>query len=253
MAQIGHGHGSEFHLMRFLGHHRELFEERIALALNESGTFHWLDFGFSDPHESVSGDQEQLGLSFLAKLGIPQSVVEAVINEYHTYSINRIDTWQNWDAVFTLNGTLYLVEAKARTGEIVSKGNNGGESRGEILRFFKDQLKENKEYGFPVDEEWLGDYYQFANRVATAALLNKHGIKTKVIYIYFTNGFNVRVLSDNGQKVIAVKGSQNASKEDFFAAIKKEKEALSILDNKRLDLLLAAPIFIKAESDKYDD
>ena len=29
MAQIGYGYGSEFHLMRFLGHHRNLLENEI--------------------------------------------------------------------------------------------------------------------------------------------------------------------------------------------------------------------------------
>lgn len=253
MAQIGHGHGSEFQLMRFLGHHRELLEQRITKSLREEGSFRWLDFGFSDPSESVSGDQELLGLSFLEKLDLPKEFVKKAIDEYHTYSINRIDTWQNWDAVFTLNDTLYLVEAKARVGEIISMGDHGGESKAEILRFFKEQLMNNPQYGMRVSEEWLGHYYQFANRIATAALLNKNGIKTKVIYIYFTNGFNIHNLSKNGQKVISVDGSNNATKEAFLKAIEKEKKALSLDGFDSLKLLLAEPVFIKADTDKYED
>ena len=33
MAQIGYGYGSEFQLLRFLGHHRNLLEEAIRKAI----------------------------------------------------------------------------------------------------------------------------------------------------------------------------------------------------------------------------
>lgn len=43
MAQIGYGYGSEFQLLRFLGHHRNLLEEAIRKVIGDSdGSFYWL-------------------------------------------------------------------------------------------------------------------------------------------------------------------------------------------------------------------
>ena len=241
MAQIGYGYGSEYQLLRFLGHHRDLLESEISKVLQESGVYHWLDFNFADPMKCISGDQELSGLSFLEEL-YPNEYPD-LIAEYMSYSINRIDSWQSWDAVFILNGTLYLVEAKAHTSEMRSSNEKaGGQSRDEILRYFKEQLP-----SLPISEEWLKDYYQLANRLATTALLNKHGVNTKTLYLYFTNGFRKRELKKiEGKTTITEVYNYNASIEDYSEAIRIEHQALGIND---IDLssLLAGPVFIEAE------
>ena len=252
MAQIGYCYGSEYHLMRFLGRHRDLLEERIKKTINESGSIHWLDFEFDDPLSSLSGDKELKGLSFLEKLDIPEDKVRSVISDYHDYSINKIDRWQNWDAIFTLNDTLYLVEAKAHTSELSSGDEeHGGKSKEEILRFFREQLEENPKYQLPISRAWLKRYYQLANRLATAAFLTEHGIKTKALYIYFINGFDKRVVES--EKIYRVY-EDNARQEDYEKAIIREKQSLSINDKElSINKLLVAPIFIKADSKDYDD
>lgn len=249
MAQIGYGYGSEFHLMRFLGHHRDLLELRISQQIEEEGIFKWLDFEFAkDPMSSISGDKELSGLSFLNKIGASDSQIQSVVSEYRSYSINKIDSWQNWDAIFTLNDTLYLVEAKAHVSEISSdKKEHGGSSKDEILRFFTEQLGENTPYNFPVTHEWLRNYYQLANRMATAALLNKHGIKTKILYIYFTNGYDKRIVDAN--RIVRIY-EDNASKSDYEKAIEKEETALGIHQNDKLTQLLAPHVFINAYGEK---
>ena len=249
MAQIGYGYGSEFHLMRFLGHHRNLLERKISLQLNELNHFNWLDFEFEEnPLSSICGDRELKGLSFLNKIGASDTQIKGITSEYHSYSINKIDSWQNWDAIFTLNGTLYLVEAKAHVSEITSgKKEHGDSSKEEILRFFNEQVGENTQYKFPVTREWLRDYYQLANRISTAALLNKHGIKTKVLYIYFINGYDKRIV--DGRKVVRIY-EDNASESDYVKAIEKEERTLGIYQNNKLTQLLAPPIFINAYGEK---
>lgn len=251
MAQIGHGHGSEFHLMRFMGHHRLLLENAISNVLNETGTFHWLDFGFSDPGKSVSGDQEILGISFLKRLDLPKDKVNTIYDRYSRYNIGRKYSWQNWDAVFMLNDTIYLVEAKAHVDELQSKNKdkNGGGSREEIKRFFKEQLEN---YNIQVSDSWLGDYYQFANRMATAAFVNNCGIKAKILYILFTDGFNVRELSKDGQSILSVDGALNTTKDSFLKAITREKETLGIQDNESVAVLLADPVFINARTGEQE-
>lgn len=47
MGKIGHGYGSEWHLLRYLGRHRNLLDNAVRDA-TRCGRFDWLDFGF-DP------------------------------------------------------------------------------------------------------------------------------------------------------------------------------------------------------------
>ena len=44
MAEIGLGYGSEFQLMRFLGHHRNYLNRIIQDSLKNEGVIEWLDF-----------------------------------------------------------------------------------------------------------------------------------------------------------------------------------------------------------------
>ena len=61
MAQIGYGYGSEYQLLRFLGHHRRELEQIISKQIGE-GTFEWEDFDYADPKTVISGDKELMGL-----------------------------------------------------------------------------------------------------------------------------------------------------------------------------------------------
>ena len=53
MGKIGYGYGSEWQLMRFLGHHRNRLDEEIKKQIGEKGDLHWLDFNFSDSDETA--------------------------------------------------------------------------------------------------------------------------------------------------------------------------------------------------------
>lgn len=241
MAQIGYGYGSEYQLLRFLGHHRNDLEESITRVIGE-GKFFWMDFNYANPKKVISGDQELSGLTFLENF-FPNkySSIKAV---YETYKINNRNHWQSWDAVFIHNDTLYLVEAKAHVSELCSgKKEHGDNSKDEILRYFKEQLP-----NLPVTRVWLGDYYQLANRLATAALLNKQGVKTKILYIYFVNGYRKRVvekINDTKERIFETL-NMNATKEQFEEAINKEMSALGI-DKDSVSDILAPSVFVDAE------
>ena len=238
MAQIGHGYGSEYQLLRFLGHHRKEFEDIISKVIGQ-GEFHWEDFEYADPSKVISGDKELSGLSFLEKIFPIQ--YPAIKKEYDNY-ITKSD-WQSWDAVFRHNDILYLVEAKAHKEELSSgKKEHCGTSKEKILSFFKEQLPK-----LPVSEKWLEKYYQLANRLATAALLNKHVIKTKVLYIYFVNGYRKRIVEkeDRNGKVVETY-NLNAKQEEFEEAIKVELKELGI-ERDSVSSILCPPIFVNAE------
>ena len=139
MAQIGYGYGSEFQLLRFLGHHRNLLEEAIRKAICDSdGSFYWFDFDFADREKIISGDNEMCGLSFLEKLVPKISHICQEIKKSYSWNFDR---WQYWDAVFMLNDVIYFVEAKAHKEELKS-GNkrHGGTSSNAILDFMKSQF-----------------------------------------------------------------------------------------------------------------
>ena len=227
MAQIGHGYGSEWQLLRFLGHHRIFLENEIKQQLHLVGEckFKWLDFGYADNRNVVSGDKELKGLGFLAEKG-----------PFLEYPKGWEDS-QSWDAVVYIGDTLYLVEAKAHVREIGSKSkSHGGTSRQEIINFMSNQMVN---FGCLVNVQkstWLGDYYQMANRLAVAAYLNNKGISTKVLYIYFEDGYYDQNGTDLG-----------ATKEEFEVEINKEKETLGIDKDPKIDELLCE-VFINAKN-----
>ena len=56
MAEIGLGYGSEFQLMRFLGHHRNELYKLIHEATHTSEPIEWMDYPYEN--ERISGDGE---------------------------------------------------------------------------------------------------------------------------------------------------------------------------------------------------
>jgi hypothetical protein len=241
MAQIGYGYGSEWQLLRFLGHHRDALNYEITKQTGIKGDFHWLDFEFADRRKRISGDEELKGISFLKKIEFIDDILyQEIETEYKKYKIGNVDNWQNWDAILVVKKAIYLIEAKAHIKELSSRNKkHGGKSRESILQYMKEQLPI-----FPVSEEWMKDYYQLANRLATTALLNKHlnklGIKVKTMGMYFVNGYEKRVAV--GNKLCKIT-NKDASKEDFVNAIAKEIETLNLKDFV-LDDLLTEPVFI---------
>lgn len=102
---------------------------------------------------------------------------------------------------------------------------------------------------YKVNDEWLQEYYQMANRLATAAFLNNNGIKARILYIYFVNGYRKRTVSKIGRKeIITEVENLNASENQFIESICNEKKVLGInhIDTSEL---IAEPVFIDAEYD----
>ena len=242
MAQIGYGYGSEFQLMRFLGHHRHLLESEICKQTGiGEGQFNWLDFDFADRRKVISGDKELSGLLFLSKIPfLDKETIDVILKDYKRYKIRNINTWQSWDAVFTLDKTIYLVEAKARVGEMAYDPKER-KSDNEILSFMEDNLS-----ALPVSSEWLKRYYQLANRLATTAFLQKKGISAKTICIFFTNGYSEPILGKRKKIVNMANTNDDASIADYKNEIKLEMETLGIREEDKISHLLTKPVFIEA-------
>lgn len=176
MGRIGHGYGSEWHLLRYLGRHRNLLDKAVR-DVTGCGPLVWLDFGF-DPNNPWH-DAEWKGLYFLLEDNSLQS-------SWHDYWPQGRGI-HNWDAVARADlgkGTEWiLVEAKANLEELKSTCQAGKkESVQKITAAFN---ATKKALGVPADTDWMTPYYQYCNRVAALHFLQSHGVDGRLLFIYF--------------------------------------------------------------------
>ena len=178
MGKIGNGYGSECHLLRYLGRHRKLLDERALDALGRGDRIEWLDFEF-DPKRDTWQDAELKGMAFL-ELSAAQ---EAAWKAFWPQGRGTM----NWDAVGWVHGEgepeLLLVEAKANVREIESSCGAGEKSRRVIQAAFG---RVQAGLGVPTSADWLTGYYQLANRIAVLWFLVQQGIPANLMMIYFT-------------------------------------------------------------------
>jgi hypothetical protein len=213
--------GSAAHLHYYLKCRKDDLNKAIQEQINHHEEIRWI------LNESVG--KERAGLGFLSKI-LGDEKTDEIIHRFNGYGINKPENWQHWDAIFTIGDTVYLLEAKARLNES-NKNENGGSSKNAIINFFKDQFPDKNV------ESWLGKYYQLANRLSMAVMLNRCGIKTKVVYLFFENGFK-RI---DGNKL----DDQSATREDFENELIHKLEGLGIT-NEQVENLLAK-VFVDVE------
>lgn len=181
MSKIGWGYGSEYQLLRYLGHHRNYLNRQIMSKTGSNTTIKWLDFPLNRKTSSFDAELKD---------------IECFKDEpfYNTLQTNWKKFWpqkgnsQNWDAVFLQDGIWYFVEAKAHTGEAhqrCSAKEYGGKPR--ILQAFISTCEGNK----TLAKQWLeSDCYQLANRLAFIHFCKRNGIKAKICLICFISGYN---------------------------------------------------------------
>ncbi len=174
MGKIGHGYGSEWHLLSYLGRRRTDLSNQVGRVTGATAV-EWLDF----PQTADGSSAEWKGLDF-----VEDPTVQKAWKAFWPQHAGI----QNWDAVARLDvdGTTewLLVEAKAHIGEI--KSNCGAKpegGRGTITAAL-DETK--RSLGVDAGRDWLNFYYQFCNRIAVADFLRRHGIPARLLFIYFT-------------------------------------------------------------------
>lgn len=159
MGRIGFGYGSEWHLLRHLGYHREYLSLK---TLNVTGgkSVEWLDFDFSKESAPLRDDREFLGLEFIRD--------EQVQEKWKSYWPQTGNS-QNWDAIgkihFDKHDEWLLVEAKGHIDETSSDCRAGNPtSKQKILIALEKASQAFGNQTRPV-ENWLKRYYQYANRL----------------------------------------------------------------------------------------
>jgi hypothetical protein len=179
MGQMALGYGSEFHLLRWLGRHRNEFDNRVNSLLGTE-KISWLDFDFDS--EKTIPDKEIIGLNFLDQ-HLYDSVISTWKNEWP-----QTGNSMNWDLVgFTENHgekTWILIEAKAHLGELEQNCGASAESLDKIKKALAESAERN---GITILDKnpWTKKYYQLANRIYVLDLLKRHNINVKLVNVYF--------------------------------------------------------------------
>lgn len=184
MAEIGLGYGSEFQLMRFLGHHRNELNDLIHKATNTNELIEWLDFPYND--NKISGDGEWKGIECFSELLNYDDICEEW-KKFWPQSGNAM----NWDGIFKIKDAWHFVEAKAHKKEAFQECcATSNDSINKIDNAFE---KTKKWLNIENSNNWRNTkYYQLANRLAFIYFCNEIcKINAKLIYIGFVNGFEM--------------------------------------------------------------
>jgi len=181
MGKLGLGYGSEFHLLRFLGRHRNLLDKKILWSLGYlNGHVEWLDYKFAPKMEIP--DKEYVGIDFLESH--PNYLVIKESWKGYWPSTNRA---QNWDAICKIKDEWILIEAKAHANEMISNSAASEKSKDFITTSFN---KLKRDIRVSSKNDWNVKYYQKANRVLFLKFLLDNNIKARLLFIYFINGYS---------------------------------------------------------------
>jgi len=207
---MGYGYGSEFHLLRWMGRHRDKFDKSVCKALGVSG-IRWFDFEFSKSDDIP--DRELRGLDFIDQNSPHYKEVQSDYRNSWPQRGNQM----NWDAVGMAGDMYVLCEAKAHTGEIerghyLDNTTKSAKQRAKAFNYAKQEI------GVQENRDWLHSYYQMANRLYILALLKKYNIRAMLLNIYFCGDkFRNKECPDN--------------RNGWYKTINAEYEALGIKNN----------------------
>ncbi len=215
MAEMALSYGSEYQLLRFLGHHRIELDKEIKKVLNTEEAIYWFDYPKSD--KRLSQDSEWKGIDCFKKNEANFSEIESAWKKFWPQSGNSI----NWDGIFKCGDTYYFVEAKAHEDELKSSCDaRKEESRKQIKAAFEKTIKWLK---CESDEDsWIGSKnYQLANRLAFICFCECNGRKARLVYINFINGYRA-----------PVKDLSIANKEEWQEIWEKKYAELKLTEDK---------------------
>lgn len=222
---MGLGYGSEFHLLRMLGRHRNSLNDKILTELNyRDKNIEWIDFKF-DAKQFIP-DQEYVGIEFLKSLK-DYSTIES---KWKSFWPNKNKS-QNWDAIGKIGDEWLLVEAKAHAEEINSNTHASVKSKKKIQDKFKElHLK----LSINTSNDWTQNYYQKANRILFLDFLKQNGINAKLVFIYFLNGYKQNGIQQGIEKV--KEWQRVIDEQDNYLGISGNKMLKSMIINVFVDI-----------------
>ncbi|MBU1422825.1 MAG: hypothetical protein KKG06_06540 [Bacteroidetes bacterium] len=181
MSKIGYGYGSEWHLLRYLGYHRQYLTDKIISEVPPFQCYNyiWKDVKFSNSNNLLGWENEHKGIDIYSSKSL---------NDEWTKYWPQTGNVQNWDAVGEINGKdtdeYIFVEAKAHLGEIQSNCGASASSQKQIEAAMQETIDYFGLKSAKVSN-WLAPYYQYSNRLAFLHFLLKNNIKAHLLFIYF--------------------------------------------------------------------
>ena len=181
MSTIGHGYGSEWHLLRWLGYHRQELSARVASAVGADGVA-WFDLGPNlKSRDAFDRDLEWVNLDFLHS----DDSARAAWARAWPRASGRAGP--HWDAVgrahFGARTEWLLIEAKAHLGEV--RSDCGATSPGSIAKIEAAFADTAPSFGVADTTKWLRGHYQLANRLTLLHVMNTNGAAARLVLIYF--------------------------------------------------------------------
>ncbi len=175
MGKIGYGYGSEWHLLRYLGYHRQVLDSALETAIGGK-MVGWLDAAINP--SAQFGYSEWKGVDFL-----PGDILAK--QQWLSYWPQSGNV-QNWDAVGLMQRgpsvDWLLVEAKGHKGELKSRC--AAKSREGIAKI-QHALDQTRE-AMGISVSWSDtEYYQFCNRLAALNFLMSHNVSARLVHVYF--------------------------------------------------------------------
>ena len=179
MAEMAIGYGSEYQLLRYLGHHRRFLCQKIKDVIHTQEEIEWIDYPVDEKRLSMDGELKDVECFKL--LPCYKSICEA----WKMFWPQRGNS-HNWDGIFKVGNIWYFVEAKAHLDEAFQNcGAKNTDSRKKIINAFE-MTCGNKD----LAKKWIeSNSYQLANRMAFLHFCKENGIDAKLCYISFLNGF----------------------------------------------------------------
>lgn len=227
MAEMALGYGSEYQLLRYLGHHRNFLDSKIKKATGSDSPIEWMDYPVDDSRDYHDG--EWTDVKFFKHL--PQFDFGQISKEWDEFWPKR---GQSWDGIFLQDGVVYVVEAKAHIKEMEQECSaKNDESIGTIKKAFRNVTgNEDK-----ANTWYNSKHYQLANRIAFVHFLNnKCGIKAKICYLFFLNGYWI---------------NKNKNVEDDMAFNKAFEEECNALQLTTEEKGYIVPVVIDANEDGF--
>lgn len=219
MAEMAIGYGSEFQLLRFLGHHRIYLNRVISSELKTKENIFWLDYPIDVKRHSLDGELKDI------QCFKNERNFEKIIENWKNYWPQGGNS-QNWDGIFKIDESWYFVEAKAHRSEVESScGATSEKSKDIIKKTFEETIQvfnSSKTAEYWVSKDCKS--YQLANRLAFVNFCRKNNIDARLLYINFLNGFDKP--GTNGQENIKTKEEWEKIWEVEYSDLGIQKENL---------------------------
>ena len=213
------GYGSEYQLLRYLGHHRNYLNDEIRKVIGE-GPIMWLDYPIHLKRDSRDG--ELCGIECFMK----HPDYKTILEKWKGFWPQKGNA-HNWDGIFIQNGIWYFVEAKAHLEEANQECTAKGiDSINTIITAFEKTCGNRS-----LAEDWQkSNCYQLANRLAFIQFCKTVNINAKLLYLSFINGYDINA----NKNVTTIKEWEDKWVEEF-ETLHLSEELISIVKRVYID------------------